>query len=191
MNIRNDMPTPSKAAELCKYFTVGAEARKVLDPEMSPEEFLKLCQDRKWYSDAIQFLAHYLPKRQGVFWALTCVRQGAGPDMSAEAEVALKAAERWIADPTDDNRKAALKASEDADSSTPAGATALAAYYSAGQPHSDDPKTNARGYFMTAKLVSGAVMLAATVDRETALTNLDASVTKGMEIVRRTKGKGV
>lgn len=182
-----EMPVSTKAAELCRYFTLGSDARRALRPEMTPDEFLAVCHERKWYSDAIQFIAHYLPKRQSVFWALACVKQSPPDQVTPEIEAALKAAERWIADPSDENRKVALKAAEDADSSTPAGATALAAYYSSGQPQTADPKLNARGYFMSAKLVSGAVMLAATTDRDDAIEALNTSVARGLEIVSKTR----
>jgi hypothetical protein len=136
----------------------------------------------------VQFLAHYLPKRQGVFWAMTCTRQS-DPEPPPQAEAALKSAEAWIADPSEDNRKAALKAAEDAETSTPAGATALAAYYSDGLPQTADPKMNAKAYFMTAKLVGGAVLMAAMADREQAPARLEAFVNRGVEIAAKTHGR--
>jgi hypothetical protein len=179
------IPPPSRAADLCKYFTLGDEAKKALTPEMTPEQFIQLAVDNRWHPDAVQFLAHYLPKRQAVFWAMTCAKQ-AGGESTPQAEAALKSAETWIAEPNEENRQAALKNANDAEPSTPAGATALAAYYSEGLPQTQDPKLNAKAYFMTAKLVAGAVLLAAVADREQAVARMEVFVSKGVEIAKKT-----
>jgi hypothetical protein len=188
MATQGQLPPPTRAAELCKYFTLSDEAKKSVTPEMTPDEFLKESVEKGWHPDAIQFLAHYLPKRQAVFWAMTCARQSAAAT-TPQGEAALKSAEAWIADPSEENRRAALNAANDADTSTAAGATALAAYYSDGLPVTQDPKMNAKAYFMTAKLAGGAVLMAATADREQALARLEAFATRGIEIARKTHAK--
>jgi hypothetical protein len=116
---------------------------------------------------------------------MTCARQS-DVAMTPQAEAALKSAEAWVADPSEENRKAALNAANDADTTTAAGATALAAYYSDGLPATADAKTNAKAYFMTAKLAGGAVLLAATEDREQAAERLETFVKRGLEIARKT-----
>jgi hypothetical protein len=179
------LPPARRAADLCKYFTLSDDAKKAVTPEMTPDEFLQAAFENQWHPDAIQFLAHYLPKRQAVFWAMSCTRQSA-VETTPAAEAALKSAEAWIAEPNEDNRQAALAAANDADTSTPAGATALAAYYSDGLPATQDPKMNAKAYFMTAKLAGGAVLLAATEDREQAIARMEAFVNRGMDIAKKT-----
>src|SRR4051794_8718593 len=152
-----------KAIELCRYFTLSDDGKKALTPDQTPEEFAHLLVTDKLHPDAVQLIAHYLPKRQAVFWAMYCVRQSQS-EPPPEAEAALRTAERWIAEPTDDNRTAALKAADAADSGTAAGCTALAAYYSDGLPKTDDAKQNARAFFLTAKLVASTVLMVATAD---------------------------
>ena len=186
MGTQSTLPPPARAVDLCKYFTLTDSAKVGLLPEMTPDQFLQAAVDNKWHSDAIQFLSHLLPKRQAVFWAMTCVRQS-GEKLNAQEEAALKAAEKWIGDPSEENRQAALKAANDAETSTPAGATALAAHYSDGLPQTQDPKMNAKAYFMTAKLVTGAVLMVATSSSDQALSRMEAFLSKGMEIVKKTK----
>jgi hypothetical protein len=185
MGTQSTLPPPARAADLCKYFTLTDDAKNALQPEMTPEQFLQAAVEKKWSGDAVQFLAHYLPKRQAVFWAMSCVRQS-GIELTPEGEAALKATERWIADPSADNRQATLKAADEADTFTPAGMTALAAYYSDGLPQTEEPKNNAKAYFMTAKLAGGAVLTAAAVDRDKVLERFDAFIGKGIEIARKT-----
>lgn len=176
-----------KATEVTRYVTLGEEARKILTPEITANEFMEALVAKQLHPDAVQFIAHYLPKRQAVWWALGCVKQSAPMEVPPAQDAALKSAERWIAEPTEENRQAAFKAAEDADTSTPAGITALAAYYSDAIPQTSDPKTNAKAYFITAKLVTAAVMLAATADPDQLKIRFTGFVTKGVDVVKRTK----
>jgi hypothetical protein len=179
-------PLPVKAGEIARFFTLSEQGRAVLQPEAEPEEFAQKLAEAKVYPDAVQVLAHYLPKRQGVFWAMTCVRQTL-PEPPPEAETALKTAERWVAEPTEENRNAALKAADAADAGTPAGCTALGAFYADGLPRTEDPRANAKAYFMTAKLVSSAVLLAATSEPEQLQARFASFIEKGLEIVRKSR----
>ena len=176
-----------KATEVTRYVNLGEEAKKMLTPEISANEFIEALVAKQLHPDAVQFIAHYLPKRQAVWWALGCVKQGV-PEMTPEQDAALKTTERWIAEPTEENRQAAFRAAETADTTTPVGITALAAYYSEALPPTADPKTNAKAYFITAKLVTAAVMLAATADPEQLKPRFSGFVDKGVEVVKRTKG---
>lgn len=175
-----------KAIEVTRYVTLGENAKKLLTPEMPATEYIDLLAAKELHTDAVQFIAHYLPKRQAVWWAMGCVRQ-AYSEFSPEQDAALKITERWIAEPTEENRQAALKAADVADSTTPAGMTALAAHYSDALPPTADPNTNAKAYFMTAKLVSGAVMLSAMADAEQMQPRFSGFTAKGIEVVKRTR----
>jgi hypothetical protein len=177
---------PARAADLCRYFTLSDAGKNLLTPDILPEALAEALVQTQHFPDAIQVIAHHLPKRQAVFWAMTCVRQSGDP-LTPEMEGALRAAETWIADPNEDNRKAALKAAEAADSATAAGCTALAAFYSGGLPRTDDPKMNARAHFMTAKLVAAAVLLCATATAEQMLSRLTSFSARGLEVVRKSR----
>ena len=184
--MNSGVPPAAKAVEISKYFALTDDGKKLLEPEMMPDQFAEVLAKEKHYPDAVQMIAHYMPKRQGVFWALSCARQGP-PVIGPEADAAIKTTERWIADPSEDNRKACLKAAEAADTGTPVGTAALAAYYSDGLPRTEDPKTNAKAFFMTAKLVGGSVMMAATADREQVLARFESFTAKGLEILRKSR----
>src|ERR1700694_1771337 len=93
------------AAEICKHFQLGEEAQKLLRDNQAPRQFLDVLLEKKQYVDACRFLAHALPKRE---------------------------AERWVAATTDATRRAAMPAAEAADIGTPAGCTAVAAFFSGG-----------------------------------------------------------
>jgi hypothetical protein len=179
-------PPSVRAAELCKYFTLSDEGRVALQPDMMPDQFASVLLEKKYHPDAVQLVAHYLPKRQAVFWALSCVKQVATPP-PPEVDTAIKAAERWVAEPTEENRKATLKAADVADAGSPAGCAALAAFYSDGLPKTDDPKQNARAHFLTSKLVAAAVLLAATSEPDKMNERFRAFLEKGLEIVQKAR----
>ena len=185
----DSLPPPARAADLSKYVPLSDEGKAAMTPEMKPDEFIAALLERKLIADSLHFLAHVLPKRQSVFWAMSCARQSRG-NAEPAAEAALKAAEKWIADPSEQNRQECLAAANAADTTTPAGATALAAYYSSGLPQGEDARANAKAYFMTARLVSAVVSLAAVEgDREQAMARFDGFLMKGVEIYKRTTSK--
>jgi hypothetical protein len=185
-DINAGAPPTVRAVELCKYFTLSDGGKQALKPEMMPDQFAGVLAEKDHHPDAIQLLAHYLPKRQAVFWAVTCVKQVAERGVP-EVDNAIAATERWIADPTEENRKAALKAADAGDAGTPAGCAALAAFYAEGLPRTEDAKQNARAHFLTSKLVAAAVLLAATADDHKMKERFAAFVSKGMEIVQRVR----
>jgi hypothetical protein len=129
--------TAKTAAEVCKHFSLGDEAKKLLRDGLTPRQFLDLLVQKEQFPDAARFLAHALPKRE--------------------------AAERWAADPSEDNRRKAQAAAEAAEMSTPAGCAAMAAFWSGGSLAPPNVPAVPPGEFLTAHGVAGAVMLAAVL----------------------------
>ena len=134
------------AAEVCKRFPLGEDAKKLLRDGMTPPQFLAVLTEKQLAVDAVRFLAHALPKREAVWWACLCARQAAGGNLPAKPAAALQAAERWAADPSEDNRRKAQAAAEAAEMSTPAGCAAMAAFWSGGSmaPRTCRPSPRAR-----------------------------------------------
>src|SRR5262245_44734732 len=96
-----------------------------------PREALDLLEQEQ-YPRAVRLLAEALPKREAVWWACQCVRHAGGPELATLAVAALRAAEQWAADPSEDNRRAAYTAAQPVGFGTPAGCAALAAFLSGG-----------------------------------------------------------
>src|SRR4051794_38440831 len=135
------------AAEVCARFPVGEAARGLLRDGMTTKQFLDLLIEKEEFPDATRLLAHALPKREGVWWACLCTRMVAGKEPPEPIVVALDAAEAWVADPSEENRRAAQAAAEAAGYGTPAGCAAVAAFWSGGglrPPHR--PALPPRGY---------------------------------------------
>jgi hypothetical protein len=152
------------AQEVCSGFTLSADARPHLKPEMPPLDFVKALVAHDLYSDAVQFLARALPKREAVWWSCVCARDLSADAKRPELADGLQAAEAWVYRPTEENRRQAEKAGQAIKGSYPARWTAMAAFWSGGSlappgaPEAKPPED------FTAKAVAGAILLAAGLD---------------------------
>ncbi|MQA92173.1 MAG: hypothetical protein GEU90_18435 [Gemmatimonas sp.] len=162
------------------------EAVAQVDPGHGPKEFIDALAEVGLYPDALKFLAHLLPRREAVWWAWMCARKEAGEDREPELDLALKATERWVAEPTDEHRRAAMKAAEGATYETAAGCAALAAFLSQGSmaPPNVDEVPPPR--FATARAVFGSLVLAAVaVQPERAQERFRRFLGFGLELAER------
>lgn len=140
------------------------------------------------YPDAVRFIAHALPRREAVWWAWVCARRAAGENPRPKIKAALDATERWIAQPTDDNRRSAMGAAEKAELGTAAGCAGLAAFFSGGSLAPPDAPAVPPGEFLAAKAVSGAVIFAAVAkEPERAPEQFRSFVAQGVEVTNRVK----
>lgn len=152
--------TAKTAAEVCKLFPLGDEAKPLLRDTLAPRQFLDLLVEKQQFLDAVRFLAHALPKREAVWWACLCARVTA-PTPPPPQAAAVQAAERWVADPSEANRRAAQAAAEKAEMNNPAGCAAMAAFWSGGSLAPPNVPVVPPGETLTAHGVTGAVLLAA------------------------------
>jgi hypothetical protein len=175
------------AAEVCDRASLPVEVRARVRSGQTAGQFLSDLTASADFLHATRFLAAALPKREAVWWACLCVRQS--PALSGPpAEAALKAAERWAGDPTDEHRRAAFAAAEAAGVDTAAGCAALAAFLSGG---SLAPPTIAEvppAEHLTASAVTGAVTLAAVAAQpEKAPGRYQTFFALGTEVARGTR----
>jgi hypothetical protein len=81
-------------------------------------------------NEALKVLAAALPPQAAVRWAVRCVRETG--DLSKGDVAALSAAERWAAEPTEENRREAQASAEKLEYGTAASWAAIAAFWSGG-----------------------------------------------------------
>ncbi len=151
----------SKTVEISAAAELGDEAMALLRPDLQPPDYIALLMENSLFADAVRFLAHALPKREAVWWGWVCARRTAGDNPPPKIKASLESTEKWIAQPTDENRRAAYAAAEVAQFATAAGCAGLAAFFSGGSLAPPDLPAVPPGDFLTAKAVSGAVIFAA------------------------------
>jgi hypothetical protein len=178
----------SKTIAISTVAELGEEAMALVSPDVHPLDFVALLMEKKLYPDAVRFVAHALPKREAVWWALVCARRSAGEQPPAKIKAALDATERWVAQPTEENRRAAMAAAEKAELGTAAGCTGLAAFFSGGSLAPPEAPPVPPGEFLAAKAVSGAVIFAAVAkEPERAPEKFRSFVAQGVEVTNRVK----
>lgn len=131
--------------------------------EAPPQDAFAALRQRDIHQ-AARFIAQCLPRVEAVQWAASCL---AAMDNVTHARrlAARKAVNRWLAEPSDSNRRLAYQAGEAASFATAEGAACLAVFLSGGSlapPTQDQGVQPAAGSFGQA--VAGAVMLATLND---------------------------
>jgi hypothetical protein len=149
------------AAELCARFPLSDEAKPLLDPAAAPADFLSRLVEAKQFPDAIRLLAHALPKREAVWWACVCARETLRPEMPGEIVAALQAAEAWVYQPTEENRRGAMVRAEAARFEAGGSWAAVAAFWSGGSMAPPEAPAVPPGETLTGSAVAGAVLLSA------------------------------
>ena len=178
--------TAKSAGEVCARFALGDEAKKLLSDSMGVGAFLEKLVAEKQHADAVRLLAHALPKREAVWWALQCASEATGSEPPPAVTAALAATEAWVNSPTEENRRAAQPAYEAAELKTPAGCAALAAFMSGGSMAPPNVPAVPPGEHLTAHAASGAVMMAAVIkEPEKAPEKYERFLAKGIEAANK------
>ena len=184
-------PAPRTAAELAVAAELGDEIIALLrsdDLRGGPREFLSVLIAKEQFAEATRFLAHALPRRECVWWAWVCARKVTAADAPPAVRAALDATERWIVQPSDEHRRAAMEHARAAQFGTPAGGAALSVFFTGGSLGPPEAPVVPPGEFMTAKAAAGAVMLAALVpDPPKAKERFREFLALGLEVAERTK----
>ena len=139
-----------------------SDLRRVAAPpedDSAPLDYARALVSSPRPSDAILFMAHLLPRREAVWWAIQCVRAMLGQRAEDEA---LRVAEKWVRAPEEDTRRAALAAFDAGDQKAAMTWLAFAAGWSGGSVTAPDKDPLPAPPSACAMGVSTAVMLAAT-----------------------------
>ncbi len=174
-----------------------ATARSVLEafPELTskltigpgdepPIEYLgKLCAEER-VADAVAFCAHLLPRREAVWWAC-CSLKDLLDDAASNRSEAFHAAESWVYEPSEDNRRKALEIGTKGESSDPLTWLALGAGWSGGMLSANPAAPVAMPQYLTARAARIAITLGASrMAPSERLSRLRACVAEGMKLAQ-------
>lgn len=149
---------------ICQAAEVSKEGRALLGADVAARQFVEQLLENEQYADAIAFLAHALPRREAVWWALLCAREAAGDQAPPPTLASLEATKAWIAEPTDANRRAAFAAADAAGLGTASGCAGLAAFLSGDTLGPPGAPAAPPDEFVGAKAIAGSINLAAVAD---------------------------
>jgi len=150
------------AKDICQYFNLSDESKKLLTENMEPTDFIKQFMEKQFYLDVIKFIAHALPKRESVWWACLAAKYQFESIKEDKEDylLAMDAAELWVRKPTEQNRRSAEELSIKTEYKHAASWAAMAAFWSTGSvTKPGDPEVPPQPYLF-AHAVAGAVSLA-------------------------------
>ena len=180
--------TVSKTVAISSAAELSEPAMALVRPGTHPRDYVALLMERELYPDAVRFLAHALPKREAVWWAWTTARRTAGEKPPPPVKAALDATERWIAQPSDPNRREAMAAAEKAGFDSAAGCAGLGAFFSGGSLAPPELPPVPPGEYQAAKAVAGAVIIAAVSGEPAqAPEKFKKSIAQGLDVTNRIK----
>jgi hypothetical protein len=154
------MPT---AKDACTADFLSADVADLYEEmaDSKPITFLESLIGRGYLEDSAAFLAQALPLREAIWWGCICVRLSL-QEMPKDTEIrALKAAEAWAFEPTEQHAAAAGRVVDGIAPTTPAIIVGIASFWSGGRLFPDlapDAKTP-KG--VVGQLVGAAVVMSA------------------------------
>jgi hypothetical protein len=178
-----------RACDIIDTADLEPDSRDLMDSGMRPETFIeKLSAAGKWM-DAVKVMAHALPRREAVWWASVCAEQMNGPGGDADEVAALKAAENWVYEPTDEYRKKAFQLAQNSRTNSLGTLTALAAACSGGNLPLDEDTEVELDAAVFPQIVGGIVIMAATDEIERADEQFKRFLASGQDIACGGSGK--
>jgi hypothetical protein len=138
----------------------AAAAAVVKDCRLATEA-LDLLEAKGFLVEATRVLAYALPKREAVWWACMCAAHTAPADLPGPDRLAREAAEYWVRQPNDKNRRAAMRQAEATTFEAPDALCAYAVFWAGDTIGPEDQPAVPPTPHMTGKMVAGAVYLAA------------------------------
>ena len=177
----SDSDLPSSSIPSAERLSADARAR--LDAALNVRRYVDRLLTDGLEADAIDVLVHVLPKRYAIAWGLECLqRSGLGdPEADPVDRSAMAAAQRWLTDPTDENRRAAADIADRLRYQTPGAWLAAAAGWSGGSLLPPDQPEVRPEASLTGDAVSASIKLAAAASPEQYPVRLRAFVLRALE----------
>jgi hypothetical protein len=109
----------------------------------------------------MRLIAHAMPKREVVWWGCMCARAVPGSALPAPDAEALTAAEAWVRQPDEPNRRAAMAAAQKTGFQSPEAWAAVAAFWSGGSMAPEGQPVVPPAAHHTGLAIAGGVVIAA------------------------------
>lgn len=176
-----DPSSDTSAGVLASLPALSEQARGLLDPALNVRSFLDSLRRSGLYTDAIGVLTHVLPRQYALAWGCECWQQlHEGAEVDPADRSAIAAAQRWLKEPTEENRRAAFELADRLGLNTAAAWLAAAAGWSGGsvlppgQPEVPPPAS------LSGDAVGAAVILVAAADPAAFASRADACVERAL-----------
>lgn len=178
-------------ADIAGRFTPSPRAKTVLQGSDSTPTALSRLVEEGLLRDAVNVLAHGLPKREGTWLACLAARATLPAEPPQEEKQALEAAERWVFKPSEETREAAMAEANAANrEQSPAQLAASAAAWSGGSLAPPGSPEVPPGDHLTPVAVYTALLIAAyRTEPERAEAKLRRFIEQGVDIANGGSGR--
>jgi hypothetical protein len=162
-----------QATDVTSRFTPQPKSASLLQPGMSPGQYLGALEQNKLTEDAIKTLAYGMPERESVWYACQSSHRVADKMTSADLN-ALNAAEAWVKDPTPETKAQAAAAAKQTDYQGPGAWAAQSAAWSQTTPGvpAQDGIPGVEPSSLTPHAASGSVMLAVAMEADAPVADI-------------------
>ncbi|MFT8247004.1 DUF6931 family protein [Roseomonas sp. BN140053] len=157
-------PTPKLAVALpplLPRLELDSAAATLLDGAPHAAEAVDRLEQSGRLQEASRLVAHALPKREAVWWACMCARAIPFPEATPDDLAALEAAEAWVRQPEEAQRRAAMAAAEKSGFRSAEAWAAVGAFWSGGSMAPPESPAVPPAEHLTGVAIAGAVTLAA------------------------------
>lgn len=152
-----------KPSIICSRFKLSDNGAAMLEDGVNSAQYLNSLIYQEFYSDAVNFLAHGLPKREAIWWGYLAAKHADGESLANEAQEALRLIKDWVYHPDESLRRKAERLSEKLEFKTAVGWSIMSVFWSGGSLCAEHLPAVMPQEFLYAKGVAGAVMLAAVL----------------------------
>jgi len=154
--------TSEKVIEIIDADELEDESLEMLKPDMRPEEFIGELASAGSWSEAVMVMSRTLPRREAVWWACVCARDSEELSKDKDEVLALKAAEKWAYEPTEDNRRDAFLQAQKSESPSVGTMACLAVAFTESELSLSAEQSINLDSSEFPKIVSGTVLIAAS-----------------------------
>ena len=170
----------AEAGQIADVMNIPRDA--VQDSAASPQQAFDMLRKRGETQLALRFLAHALPRLEAVAWAAQLLDQwSANASLTSPRRQALDHSLRWLGEPADEYRRAALEAADQAPEDSPERLLGYAVFMSGGSISQPDLPAIQPPQQVCAQLASAAVLVAA-YRTDSPAAALDAACALGEKI---------
>jgi len=150
------------ASEIRARVYLDKAALALLQPAMSPREFVDTLVDKEHYLAAIDFIAHGLPAREAIWWGCLSLQRTCGDKLEPWERRGLRLTVQWVLQPNEFNRTATKQPAEVLGPASAAGNLAAAASQTGGSVGPPQGPPIPPSPFAPARAVAIAIKLAST-----------------------------
>jgi hypothetical protein len=150
------------ASEVCARLYLDKAVLALLQPAMSPREFVDALVDNKKYLPAIDFIAHALPAREAIWWGCLSLQRTSGDKLEPWERRGLRLTVQWVLQPSEFNRAATKQPADVLGPASAAGNLAAAASQTGGSVGPPQGPPIPPSPFAPARAVAIAVKVAST-----------------------------